>query len=215
MCGNQSFRCQTGPVSVVQQSLVTLDVEGVLIPEIWIAVAEAAGVEALKRTTRDEPDYDLLMKGRLQHLADHGLGMEQIQQVIADLRPLDGAKDFLDELRSTTQVVLLSDTFRQFGAPMMAHLGYPTLLCHDLVVENDVIVDYRLRMPDQKRCAVRSFQELNFSVAAAGDSYNDTTMLGQADRGYLFNAPANVIDEFPQFPAFDSYDDLLNALLDR
>lgn len=207
--------CQTVPVSVVQQSLVTLDVEGVLIPEIWIAVAEATGVEALKRTTRDEPDYDVLMKGRLQLLADHGLGMERIQQVIADLRPLDGAKDFLDELRRNTQVVLLSDTFRQFGVPMMAHLGFPTLLCHDLVVENDVIVDYRLRMQDQKRCAVRSFQELNYNVAAAGDSYNDTTMLGQANRGYLFNAPPNVISEFPQFPALDSYEGLLNALLER
>lgn len=202
-------------VSVAQQSLVTLDVEGVLIPEIWIAVAEATGIEALKRTTRDEPDYDVLMKGRLQVLADHGVSMEGIQQVIADLRPLDGARDFLDELRRNTQVVLLSDTFRQFGVPMMAHLNYPTLLCHDLVVTDDFIVDYRLRMPDQKRCAVRSFQELNYTVAAAGDSYNDTTMLGQANRGYLFNAPQNVIDEFPQFPAIDSYDNLLNALLER
>jgi len=202
-------------VPLEKQSLVTLDVEGVLIPEIWIAVAEVTGIDALKRTTREEPDYDVLMKGRLQLLAEHGLGMDRIQQVIADLRPLDGAREFLDELRRNTQVVLLSDTFRQFGTPMMAHLGYPTLLCHDLVVADDVIVDYRLRMPDQKRCAVRSFQELNYAVAAAGDSYNDTTMLGQADRGYLFNAPQNVIDEFPQFPALESYDSLLAALLER
>ncbi|MEM7285643.1 MAG: bifunctional phosphoserine phosphatase/homoserine phosphotransferase ThrH [Actinomycetota bacterium] len=194
------------------QSLVALDAEGVIIPEVWIAVADATGIDELRRTTRDEPDYDVLMKGRLAVLADHGITMSYIQDVIAGLGPLPGACEFLDELRSRTQVVILSDTFEQFGAPMMCHLNQPTLLCHRLVVENDRIVDYQLRMPDQKRHAVAAFQSLNYHVVAAGDSYNDTTMLIQADAGFLFHAPANVIAEFPQFPALDTYDQLLDAL---
>jgi len=197
----------------IQQSVVTLDVEGVLIPEIWIAVAEATGIDGLTRTTRDEPDYDVLMKGRLALLADHGVTMTQISQVISDLGPLDGAKGFLDELRSKTQVVLLSDTFEQFGMPMMAHLGWPTLFCHRLEIENDQITNYKLRMPDQKKHAVAAFKGLNYFVAAAGDSYNDTSMLMQADAGFLFHAPAHVISEFPQFPALDTYDELLTHLL--
>lgn len=194
------------------QSLVALDAEGVIIPEVWIAVADATGLDELRRTTRDEPDYDVLMKGRLAVLAEHGITMSFIQEVIAGLGALPGACEFLDELRSRTQVVILSDTFEQFGAPMMCHLNQPTLLCHRLVVENDHIVDYQLRMQDQKRHAVAAFQSLNYRVVAAGDSYNDTSMLMQADAGFLFHAPDNVIAEFPQFPALDTYEQLLDAL---
>lgn len=197
-----------------QQSLVALDAEGVLIPEVWIAIAEATGIEALQRTTRDEPDYDILMKGRLDTLAEHGVTMTQIQEIIDGLDALPGACAFLDELRKRTQVIILSDTFEQFGVPMMCHLNRPTMLCHRLVVKNDMIVDYTIRIEDPKRTAVRAFQSLNYRVVAAGDSYNDTTMLTEADAGFLFHAPQNVIDEFPQFPALDNYDDLLNALTD-
>lgn len=195
-----------------RQTLVTLDLEGVLVPEIWIAVAERTGVDALRRTTRDEPDYDELMRYRLDLLAEHGLTMSTVADVIDGLGPLPGAREFLDELRLRTQVILLSDTFEQFAAPLMVHLGMPTVFCHRLVVENDRIVDYRLRQVDQKRRSVDAFQSLNYKVIAAGDSYNDTTMLGAADAGFLFHAPDNVIEEFPQFPAFDSYDDLLAAI---
>ena len=194
------------------QTIVTLDLEGVLVPEIWIAVAETTGIKELRRTTRDEPDYDVLMRGRLEILDAHGLTMSAIEEVIATLSPLDGAREFLDELRSITQVVILSDTFEQFGRPLMRHLGMPTLVCHRLVVENDRIVDYELRLDDQKRRAVEAFQALNYRVIAAGDSYNDTTMLGQADHGFLFHAPANVVREFPRFPALESYDDLLKRI---
>lgn len=194
------------------QSIVTLDVEGVLIPEIWIAVAERTGIEGLRRTTRDEPDYDVLMRYRLDLLAEHGLTMSLIDDVIAGLHPLEGALAFLDELRSETQVVLLSDTFEQFARPLMRQLGWPTVFCHRLVVQDDRIVDYRLRQPDQKQRAVEAFRSLNYRVVAAGDSYNDTTMLGAADAGFLFHAPPNVIAEFPQFPALDTYDDLLAAI---
>lgn len=196
-----------------QQSMVVLDVEGVLIPEIWIAVAQRTGIEFLTRTTRDEPDYDLLMKGRLACLAEHGVGMGLITEVIGGLEPLPGAVEFLDELRSHTQVVLLSDTFEQFARPFMAQLGWPTVLCHRLVVDNDQIVDYQLRMVDQKAHAVRAFRSLNYQVTAAGDSYNDTTMLAAANRGFLFRAPDNVIAEFPQFSAYTEYDELLPQLL--
>ncbi len=192
-----------------QQSIVTLDLEGVLVPEIWIAVAERTGIEALRRTTRDEPDYDVLMRGRLALLDEHGLTMSVIQDVIGGLAPLDGAKEFLDALRARTQVLLLSDTFEQFGAPLMRQLDFPTLICHRLVVEDDRIVDYRLRMADQKKHAVQALQGLNYRVIAAGDSYNDTAMLGAADAGFLFHAPANIIEQFPEFPAVHEYDDLL------
>lgn len=195
-----------------RQSIVTLDVEGVLIPEIWIAVAERTAIDGLRRTTRDEPDYDVLMRYRLDLLAEHGLTMSLIEDVIAGLEPLDGARDFLDELRAETQVILLSDTFEQFARPMMQQLGWPTVLCHRLVVTDDRITDYRLRQPNQKQHAVEALRGLNFQVIAAGDSYNDTTMLGAADAGYLFHAPANVIAEFPQFAALDTYEDLLTAI---
>ena len=191
-----------------QQSIVTLDVEGVLVPEIWIAVSERTGIAELRRTTRDEPDYDKLMRFRLELLDRHGLTMSMIADVIAGLSPLEGAKDFLDDLRTQTQVILLSDTFEQFGRPLMAHLGWPTLFCHQLLVDNDRIVDYQLRMPDQKRHAVMALKTLNYRVVAAGDSYNDTAMLAEADAGFLFRAPDNVRREFPQFPALETYEEL-------
>lgn len=194
--------------SADQQTIVTLDLEGVLVPEIWVAIAERTGIDALRRTTRDEPDYDVLMKYRLALLDHHGLTMSLIADVIEGVAPLPGAVEFLDRLRSKTQVIILSDTFEQFGRPLMAHLGMPTLMCHRLVVENDRVVDYRLRMADQKRHAVEAFRSLNYRVVAAGDSYNDTAMLGAAHAGFLFHAPANVLTEFPQFPALDSFDDL-------
>ena len=195
-----------------QQTMVTLDLEGVLVPEIWIAVAEATGIEQLRRTTRDEPNYDLLMRQRLALLAEHNLTMSAIAQVISTLKPLPGAKDFLDALREKTQVIILSDTFEQFGLPFMRQLGMPTLLCHRLIVENDRIVDFELRQVDQKRHAVEAFKALNYRVAAAGDSYNDTAMLASADYGFLFHAPDNVIAEFPQFPALSSFSELLEHL---
>ena len=198
--------------SHAQQSIVTLDLEGVLVPEIWIAVAERTGIEALRRTTRDEPDYDVLMRGRLALLDEHGLRMSIIQDVIGGLAPLPGAREFLDALRERTQVLLLSDTFEQFGAPLMRQLGQPTLLCHRLVVEDDRIVDYRLRLAEQKRYAVMALQGLNYRVIAVGDSYNDTAMLGAADAGFLFHAPANIIEQFPQFPALQEYDELLEQI---
>ena len=195
-----------------QQTIVTLDLEGVLVPEIWIAVAERTGIDALRRTTRDEPDYDVLMTYRLALLAEHGLSMSLISEVIAGVSPLPGAVEFLTKLRAITQVVILSDTFEQFGGPLMVQLGMPTLLCHRLVVEEDRIVGYRLRLPDQKRHAVNAFKSLNYRVVAAGDSYNDTAMLGAADAGFLFHSPANVRAEFPQFPALDSFDDLYRCI---
>ena len=195
-----------------QQTMVTLDLEGVLVPEIWIAVAEATGIEELRRTTRDEPNYDLLMRQRLALLAKHNLTMSAIAQVISTLHPLPGAKDFLDALRERTQVIILSDTFEQFGLPFMRQLGMPTLLCHRLIVENDRIVDFELRQVDQKRLAVEAFKALNYRVAAAGDSYNDTAMLASADSGFLFHAPDNVIAEFPQFPSLSSFSELLEHL---
>lgn len=195
-----------------QQTMVTLDLEGVLVPEIWIAVAEATGIEELRRTTRDEPNYDLLMRQRLALLAEHNLTMSAIAQVISTLHPLPGAKDFLDALREKTQVIILSDTFEQFGLPFMRQLGMPTLLCHRLIVENDRIVDFELRQVDQKRHAVEAFKALNYIVAAAGDSYNDTAMLATADSGFLFHAPDNVIAEFPQFPSLSSFSELLEHL---
>jgi phosphoserine / homoserine phosphotransferase len=194
------------------QTIVTLDLEGVLIPEVWIAVAERTGIEGLLRTTRDEPDYDALMRYRLDLLAEHELGLTAIQDVIAGLSPMDGARDFLDVLRSRTQVIILSDTFEQFATPFMRQLGWPTLMCHQLVVDGDAIVGYRLRQQDQKRKAVEAFQSLNFRIIAAGDSYNDTSMLGAASTGFLFRAPDKVIAEFPQFRSVTEYDDLLDAI---
>ncbi|WP_417222406.1 bifunctional phosphoserine phosphatase/homoserine phosphotransferase ThrH [Amphritea sp.] len=189
--------------------LACLDLEGVLIPEIWIAFAEETGIEELKATTRDIPDYDVLMKQRLRILDEHGLTLPQIQATIDRLSPLEGAREFIDWLRERFQVVILSDTFYEFAAPLMKQLGYPTLLCHKLEVdETGRITDYTLRQKDPKRQSVRAFQLLNYRVIAAGDSYNDTTMLTQAEAGVLFHSPQNVIDEFPQFPAVQTFDDL-------
>ena len=193
----------------VQQPIVTLDMEGVLTPEIWIAVAEQTGIAALRRTTRDEPDYDVLMRGRLKLLADHGLKLSDIQAVIAELRPLAGAVEFLAGLREFTQVLILSDTFEQFARPLMRQLGWPTLLCHRLVVENDWIVDYQLRIREQKQRAVAALRSMNYRVIAGGDSYNDTAMLREANVGFLFHAPDNVRREFPQFRSTDDYTELL------
>lgn len=194
------------------QTIVTLDLEGVLIPEIWIAVAETTGIPELRRTTRDEPDYDLLMRQRLAILNQHGLTMSAIEEVISTLRPLPGALDFLNSLREQTQVIILSDTFEQFGRPFMRQLGMPTLFCHRLIVENDRIVDFELRQVDQKRHAVEAFKALNYRIVAAGDSYNDTAMLASADAGYLFHAPDNVIKEFPQFRAINDFETLLRVI---
>ncbi|MDC8455605.1 bifunctional phosphoserine phosphatase/homoserine phosphotransferase ThrH [Marinobacter sp. DS40M6] len=194
--------------------LACLDLEGVLIPEIWIAFAEKTGIEELKATTRDIPDYDVLMQQRLKLLDQHGYGLPQIQEVIGELDPLPGAREFLDWLRERFQVVILSDTFYEFAMPLMAKLGYPALLCHKLEVNEDGrITDYLLRQRDPKRQSVRAFQLLNYRVIAAGDSYNDTTMLGQAEAGILFHAPKNVIEEFPQFPAVHTFEELKGEFL--
>ena len=197
----------------MKQSIVTLDMEGVLTPEIWIAVAERTGIPELRRTTREEPDYDKLMNYRIGIMDRHGITLSRIQEVIGGLEPLPGALDFLAELRRRTQLIILSDTFEQFAQPLMRRMEWPTLFCHRLVVENDRITGYRLRLPDQKRRAVEALQALNYRVIAAGDSYNDTTMLGQADHGFLFHAPANIVREFPRFPALESYDDLLKRII--
>ena len=200
------------PVKSTKQCILTLDMEGVLTPEIWIAVAEKTGIHELRRTTRDEPDYDKLMRGRLRILDQHGLKLANIQQVISGLRPLPGAKEFLDELRAEVQVIILSDTFEQFAAPLLRQLGWPTLLCHRLVVENDRIVDYQLRVPEQKQRAVAAFKLLNYHVIAGGDSFNDTAMLTEAHVGFLFRAPANVKQQFPQFKAVEQYPDFLRLI---
>ena len=196
----------------MKQSIVTLDMEGVLTPEIWIAVAEKTRIPELRRTTRDEPDYDQLMRGRLALLDQHGIKLPDIQQVIGLLQPLAGAREFLDELRTLVQVVILSDTFEQFAAPLLRQLNYPTLLCHRLVVEQDRIVDYRLRIRDQKREAVAAFRRMNYQVISAGDSYNDTAMLQEANVGFLIFAPEKVKREFPQFPAVESHAELLQLI---
>lgn len=186
-------------------NVLCLDLEGVLIPEVWPAVAAETGIEALTRTTRDMPVYDELMRFRLEVLDQHDVKLSLIQQVILTLDPLPGARDFLDWARARFQVAMISDTFYEFGMPFMARLGWPTLLCHQLEVENDRIVGYRIRQPDPKRCSVRAFQSLKFNVLAAGDSYNDISMLEEADAGFLFSAPDNVLVEFPQYPAATDY----------
>ncbi len=196
----------------MRQVLVTLDMEGVLTPEIWIAVAERTGVEALRRTTRDEPDYDVLMRGRLELLERHGLKLSDIQAVIGTLHPLDGALEFLRKLRALAPVVILSDTFEQFAEPLIRQLEWPLLLCHRLAVRDDKVVDYCLRLPEQKQAAVAAFKRLNYRVIAGGDSYNDIKMLLEADAGILFRAPPNVRREFPQFPAVTTHEELLGAI---
>lgn len=194
--------------------LACLDLEGVLIPEIWIAFAEKTGIEALRATTRDVPDYDVLMRQRLRILDENGLKLPDIQAVIAELEPLPGAVEFTNWLRERFQLIILSDTFYEFALPLMKQLGYPTLLCHKLEVDAEGrVVDYKLRQRDPKRQSVRALQLLNYRVIAAGDSYNDTTMLTQAEQGILFHAPQNVIEEFPQFPAVHTYEDLKKAFI--
>ena len=192
-----------------KQTIVTLDLEGVLVPEIWIAVAEKTGIPELRRTTRDEPDYDKLMGARLKILEAHNLKLADIQAVIGTLRPLPGGKEFLDELRALVPVIILSDTFEQFAQPLMRQIGWPTLFCHRLVVEQDRIIGYQLRQPDQKAKSVTALRNLNYQVISAGDSFNDTTMLAAADHGFLVHAPANVIAQFPQFPAVATHAELL------
>jgi phosphoserine/homoserine phosphotransferase len=192
-----------------------LDLEGVLVPEIWINVAERTGIEELRLTTRDEPDYDVLMKGRLRILAENGLGLSDVQKVIAQMSPLEGADRFLDWLRERFQVLILSDTFYEFAEPLMRQLGFPTLFCHSLGVDDQGrVVDYFIRLPDQKRRTVMALRELEFRVIAAGDSYNDTSMLGAADAGILFRPPDNVIREFPQFPVTRTYEELREAFIE-
>ena len=189
--------------------IVCLDLEGVLVPEIWIAFSERTGIPELRRTTRDEPDYDKLMKFRLDILARHQLGLPDIQKVICEMGPMPGAREFLDALREDYEVIILSDTFYEFAHPLMRQLAWPTLFCHSLETDaNGVVVNYHLRMPEQKREAVKRFREMNFTVVAAGDSYNDTKMLGEAHAGILFHPPENVIREFPQYPVTLSYDQL-------
>jgi phosphoserine / homoserine phosphotransferase len=193
----------------VTVELACLDLEGVLVPEIWIEFAKVTGIEELKATTRDIPDYDVLMKQRIRILEQHKLGLKQIQDVIATLKPLDGAVEFVDWLRERFQVIILSDTFYEFSQPLMRQLGFPTLFCHRLNVdERGMVVGYTLRQKDPKRQSVLALKTLYYRVIAAGDSYNDTTMLGEADQGILFHAPQNVIDQFPQFPAVHTYEDL-------
>lgn len=194
--------------------IAALDLEGVLVPEIWIDFAAKTGIEALKATTRDIPDYDVLMRQRLDLLNQHGLGLPDIQAVISTMKPLEGAPEFVDWLRERFQVVILSDTFYEFSQPLMAQLGFPTLFCHRLVADdNGMIVDYKLRQKDPKRESVKAFHKLNFLVIASGDSYNDTTMLSEADAGILFRAPENVISEFPQYPAVTAYEELKNQFI--
>ena len=183
-----------------------------LVPEIWIAVAEKTGIKELRRTTRDEPDYDKLMRSRLQILDQHGLKLSDIQSVISTLRPLEGGLEFLRDLRARTQVLILSDTFEQFAQPLMRQLEWPTLLCHRLEVVDDRIVDYKIRTPEQKQKAVAALKLLNYRVIAAGDSFNDTAMLAEADAGFLFHAPDNIIKQFPQFKAVATYAELLKLI---
>ena len=193
--------------------ITCLDLEGVLVPEIWIAFSEASGIPELRRTTRDEPDYDKLMRWRLGILEEHGLGLREIQQTIATIDPLPGAKDFLDELRSITQVVILSDTFTQFAQPLMKKLGWPTLLCNELVVAPDgMVMDFHMRCKETKLSTVRAFQRVGFETIASGDSFNDLAMIQASKAGFLFRAPESIIQQYPQFPACESYDELLSLI---
>jgi phosphoserine / homoserine phosphotransferase len=189
--------------------IACLDLEGVLVPEIWIEFAKVTGIESLKATTRDIPDYDVLMKQRIRILEENNLGLKEIQDVIATLKPLEGAVEFVDWLRERFQVIILSDTFYEFSQPLMRQLGFPTLLCHRLNIDDrGMVTGYTLRQKDPKRQSVLALKTLYYRVIAAGDSYNDTTMLGEADQGILFHAPQNVIEQFPQFPAVHTYQDL-------
>lgn len=193
--------------------IVCLDLEGVLVPEIWINFAKRTGIKELEATTRDIPDYDVLMKQRLRILDEHKLGLNDIQAVIAEMGPLPGAPEFVEWVREHFQLIILSDTFYEFAHPLMRQLGWPTIMCHKLETNDEGrITNYLLRQPDQKRMAVKSLHALNYKVVAAGDSYNDTGMLSEADKGILFDAPANVIREFPQFPVTTNYEELKSEI---
>ena len=192
-----------------RMEIACLDLEGVLVPEIWIGFAEKTGITELRATTRDIPDYDVLMKQRLKLLKENNLGLIDIQEVISTMSPMEGAADFVAWLKERFQVVILSDTFYEFSEPLMRQLNFPTLFCHRLIVDSGgVITDYKLRQEDPKRQCVKAFHKLNFRVIASGDSYNDTTMLSEAEAGILFRAPSNVVEEFPQYPSVGNYEEL-------
>src|SRR5665213_1369872 len=199
-------------IGVVKQSIVALDLEGVLVPEIWISVAEKTNIPELRRTTREEADYDKLMRARIEILDQHGLKLADIQEVIATLRPLPGALDFLRELRSFTQVIILSDSFEEFAKPIMRQLEWPTIFCNRLIIENGKIAGFKLRQEHPKRSAVTALQSLKYFVVAAGDSFNDTAMLMEANAGFLFHSPEHIQKQFPQFKAFEEYGDLMTAM---
>lgn len=195
-------------------NIVCLDMEGVLVPEIWIAFAKESGIPELKRTTRDEPDYDKLMRWRLEILKDHGLGIKEIQETIARIDPLPGAKEFLDELRQNTQVVILSDTFEQFAKPLMEKLGWPMIMCNELVIdENGTITDFKMRCEHSKLTTVRGLQSIGYDTIAAGDSFNDLEMIQASKAGFLFRTTDQIKSDYPQFPAFENYDEFLKAIL--
>lgn len=197
----------------MDMNIVCLDLEGVLVPEIWIAFAEASGIPELKRTTRDEPDYDKLMKWRLGILKEHGLGLKEIQETIAKIDPIPGAKEFLDELRSITQVIIISDTFSQFAGPLMKKLGYPTIFCNSLeVADNGEITGFKMRVENSKYTTVKALQSIGFQTIASGDSHNDLGMIQASKAGFLFKSPESIRASVPEIPAFDTFDELLNAI---
>ena len=194
-------------------NIVCLDLEGVLVPEIWIAFAEASGIPELRRTTRDEPDYDKLMKYRIAILKEHGLGLKEIQDTIAKIEPIEGAKEFLDNLRAKTQVIILSDTFTQFAAPLMKKLGMPTIFCNTLeVAESGEITGFRMRVEKSKLSTVKALQSVGFETIAAGDSYNDLGMILNSKAGFLFRSTESIKKDYPELPAYESFDDLLSAI---
>ncbi len=194
-------------------NIVCLDMEGVLVPEIWIAFAEESGIPELKKTTRDEPDYDKLMKYRLNILKEHGLGLDAVQATIAKIDPIPGAKEFLDELRSITQVIILSDTFLQFTQPLMAKLGYPTLFCNELIIGDDgMIEDFHMRCEQSKLTTVKGLQSIGFDTIASGDSFNDLGMIQASKAGFLFKSPKSIQEQYPDIPAYEEYDELLDAI---
>ena len=194
-------------------NIVCLDMEGVLVPEIWIAFAEESGIPELKKTTRDEPDYDKLMRYRLDILKQHGLGLKEVQETIAKIEPMDGAKEFLDELRSLTQVIILSDTFTQFAGPLMKKLGMPTIFCNTLeVAEDGEITGFRMRVENSKLTTVKALQSIGFETSASGDSYNDLGMIKASKAGFLFKSTDKIKADYPELPAYETYDELLAAI---
>ena len=200
-------------ITMSNMNIVCLDLEGVLVPEIWIAFSEASGIPELRRTTRDEPDYDKLMKYRIAILKEHGLGLKEIQDTIAKIDPLPGAKEFLDELRTLSQVIIISDTFTQFAAPLMKKLGMPTIFCNTLeVADNGEITGFRMRIKDSKLSSVRALQSIGYETIASGDSYNDLAMIKASKAGFLFRSTDKIKADYPELPAFEEFDDLLNAI---